>query len=37
MAEYLNQYYTQSHDDDCAYETAFDTRNIKVAGMFVEF
>ena len=37
MAEYLNKYYTQSHDDGCAYETAFNTRNIKVAGMFVEF
>jgi len=30
-AEYRNKYYTQSHDDGCFYETAFDTGNIKIA------
>jgi len=30
-AEYRNKYYTQFHDDDFAYETAFDTGNIKIA------
>ena len=30
-AEFCNKYYTQSRDDGCAYETAFDTWNIKIA------